>query len=180
VAPDPPGAVIRRLRGKVPLIAVSRSSDPVVIRLNGEGVLGKPFSTRDMTLVVDETSLDPKGQVSVKVTIRANRGDRAPGVRPDPRRPDFAAFNQDRLLEHLELHDAAGRRLNHGLGGQTRGADRQGFYDRYQLTVTPVLADGPAGGPRASKTPIPTELRYYEFVQKETEVTFDFRDIPMP
>ncbi len=150
VAPDPPGAVIRRLRGKVPLLVVTRSSDPVVIRLNGEGVLGKPFSTRNITLVVDETSLAPNGQVSVKVTIRANRGDRAAGVRPDPRRPDFAAFNQNRVSEHLELHDAAGRRLNHGGGAQTRGGDRQGIYDRYQLIVTPVFEDRPAGGPRAS------------------------------
>ena len=181
VAPDPPGSVIRRLRGQVPLIAVTRSSDPVVIRLDVEGVLGKPFSTRDMTLVVDETSLDPgKGRISVKVTIRGNRGVRAAGVRPDPRRPDFAAFNQDRLLEHLGLHDAAGRRLEHGVGEQTRGADRQGFYDRYRSIVTPVLEDGPVGGPAASKPPIPAELRYYEFVQEMMEVPFDFRDIPMP
>ena len=159
VAPDPPGAVIRRLRGKVPLIVVTRSSDPVVIRLNGEGVLGKPFSTRDMTLVVDEASLAPEGQVSVKLTIRGN---------------------QSRVLEHLELHDAAGRRLNHSLGTQTGGGDRQGIYSRYQLNVSPIVEDGPPGGPRASKTPIATELRYYEFVQKETEVSFDFHDIPMP
>jgi hypothetical protein len=27
---------------------------------------------------------------------------------------------------------------------------------------------------------IPSELRYYGFVQKVMEVPFDFRDIPMP
>ena len=38
------------------MIAVARGSDPIVIPLNGEGRLGRPFSTRDMTLVVDEVA----------------------------------------------------------------------------------------------------------------------------
>ena len=59
-----------------------------------------------------------------------------------------------------------------------RGVD-QG-YDRYQLIVSPVSEDGPVGGPGTSKTPIPSELRYYRFVETATEVPFDFRDIPMP
>ena len=33
VAPDPPARVIRRLRGKVPVIAVATGSDPLVIPL---------------------------------------------------------------------------------------------------------------------------------------------------
>ena len=40
-APDPPATVIRRLRGKVPVIAVARGSDPIVIPLKGEGVAGE-------------------------------------------------------------------------------------------------------------------------------------------
>jgi hypothetical protein len=165
----------------VPVIAVARGSDPIVIPLKGEGPPERSFSTRDMTLLVDEVSLAPGAQASVRVTIRVNRGDLATVPRrPDPRRADFAAFDRDRLLEHLELHDATGRRLGHSVGESTRGADGQGFYDRYRLIVSPVFADGPAGGPGTSKTPIPAELRYYGFVQTETEVPFDFRDIPMP
>jgi hypothetical protein len=159
VAPDPPGTVIRRLRGKVPVIAAARGAVPIVIPLKGAGILGKPFPTRDMTLVVDEVSLAPGAPASVQVTIRPNG---------------------DRVLEHLQLHDAAGRRIDYGLGTQMRGGDGKGSYDRYRLIVSPVLEDGPAEGPRTSKTPIPSELRYYGFVQAVTEVPFDFRDIPMP
>jgi hypothetical protein len=180
VAPDPPGTVIRRLRGKVPVIAVTRGSDPIVIPLKAEGFMGKPFSTRDMTLVVDEASLAPGVQASVKVTFRFDRGDLTLGARPEPRRPDFAAFNRDRVPEHLELRDAAGRRLNHILGEQTTGGDVRGFYQRYGLVVSSVVEDGPIDGPRTSKFLIPSELRYYEFVQTVMEVPFDFRDIPMP
>ena len=74
VAPDPPATVIRRLRGKVPVIAVARGSDPIVIPLKGEGVLGRPYSTRDLILVVDEVSLAPGAPAWVKVTVRVNRG----------------------------------------------------------------------------------------------------------
>ncbi len=179
-APDPPATVIRRLRGKVPVIAVAGGSDPIVIPLKGEGVLGKPFSTRDLTLVVDEVSLAPGARAWVKVTVRFNRGDRATFARSDQTPSTFAGYNLGGVLEHLELHDAAGRRLNHTLGEQTRGADGQGFYDRYQLMVSPVSEDGPAGGPGTAKTPIPAELRYYPFVERAMEVPFDFRDVPMP
>jgi hypothetical protein len=180
VAPDPPATVIRRLSGKVPVIAVARGLDPMIIPLKAEHALGKPYSTRDMTLVVNEAVFAPGARPSVKVTIRPNRGDLAPTVRSDPRRPDFTAFNRDQLLEHLQLHDAVGRRLNHTLGEQTRGADGQGFYDRYQLIVAPDLQDGLVNRPGASKVLIPSELRYYAFVQTVTEVPFDFRNIPMP
>jgi hypothetical protein len=180
VAPDPPGTMIRRLRGKVPVVAVTKGSDPIVIPLKGEGVLGKQISTRDMTMVVDEVSLDPGTQVKVKVTFRFGHGNLGTRPRVDPLHPDFTAFNRDRALEHLELYDATGRRINHNSGGQTRGADRQGFYDSYPLIVMPVFEDGPADGPKKSKTPIPSELRYYGFVQTVTEVPFDFHDIPMP
>jgi hypothetical protein len=180
VAPDPPATVIRRLRGKVPVIAVTRGSDPIVIPLKGEGVLGRPYSTRDLTLIIDEVSLAAGAPAWVKVTVRDNRGDRATFARHDPPRSPFGAFNRGGVLEHLELHDAAGRRLNHHLGMQMRGADVEGFYDRYQFIVSPLSENGPGDGPGASKTPIPSELRYYAFDQTVMEIPFDFRDIPMP
>ncbi len=175
-APDPAATLIRRLRGKVPVIAVAKGSDPLIIPLKGEGVLGRPFSTRDLTLVVDETSLAPGGRAWVKVSVRFNRGDRATFARSDQTPPTFAGYNLGGVLEHLELHDADGRRLNHTLGEQMRSVNG----DRYQLIDWPASGDGPAGGPGTAKTPIPAELRYYGFVQRVMEVPFDFRDVPMP
>jgi hypothetical protein len=179
-APDPTATVIRRLRGKVPVIAVTKGVDPLIIPLKGEGVLGRTFSTRDLTLVVDQGSLAPGARAWVKVTVRFNRGDRATFARSDQTPAHFAGYNIGGVLEHLELHDADGRRLNHTLGEQTTGADGQGFYYGYQLMVLPDAEDGPVGGPRNVKTPIPAELRYYGFAQRVMEVPFDFRDVPMP
>jgi hypothetical protein len=179
-APDPPATAIRRLRGKVSVIAVARGSDPIVIPLKGEGVRGRPYSTRDLTLVVDEVSLAPGAPAWVKVTVRDKSGDRATFARHDPPGPPFAGYNRGGVLEHLQLHDADGRRLNHQLGMQMRGADTEGFFDRFQFIVSSRSEDGPGVGPGTSKAPIPSELRYYPFVQTVMEIPFDFRDVPMP
>lgn len=176
VAPDQPARVIRRLRGKVPVIAVATGSDPLVIPLNGEGVLGRPNSTRDLTLVVDEVSLARGAPARVKLRVRVNRGDRATFAMRDQSGAAFGAYNLGGVLGHLELHDAAGRRLNHHLGSQMRGVDG----DRYELIVSQFSEGGPRVDPETSKTPIPAELRYYGFVETVTEIPFDFRDIPMP
>jgi hypothetical protein len=176
MTPDPAATVLRRLRGKVPVIAVAWGSDPMVIPLKGEGVVGRAYSTRDLTLVVDEVALAPWAPAGVKVTVNVNRADRATFARHDPPGPAFYAFNFGGVLEHLALHDAAGRRLNHHLGGQARGI----HGDEYQLIVSPSSEDGPGVGPGTSKNPIPSELRYYRFVQTVTEIPFDFRDIPLP
>jgi hypothetical protein len=61
-----------------------------------------------------------------------------------------------------------------------RGADGQGFYDRYQFIGSPRSAGGPGDGPGTSKAPIPSELRYYGFVETAIEIPFDFRDVPIP
>ena len=74
------------------------------------------------------------------------------------------------------MHDAAGRRLNHRLGLQMRSTDG----DRYQLIASPPAEVGPGAGPGSSKAPIPSELRYYRFVETAMEIPFDFRDVPMP
>ena len=175
-APNPPATAIRRFRGKVPVIAVARGFDPMVIPLNGEGVPGRPYSTRDLTLVVDDVSLAPGAPASVKVTVRANHGNRAAFASHDPPGFPFAAFNIGGVLEHLELHDAAGRRINHRLGSQRRSTDG----DRYELIASPPPRTVAGAAPGASKAPIPSELRYYPFVETAMEIPFDFRDIPMP
>ena len=96
--------------------------------------------------------------------------------RNDPSRLPFAAFNLGGVLEHLELHDAAGRRLNHRLGSQMRSTNGDG----YQLIASPRSENGAGADPGTSKAPIPSELRYYRFVETAMEIPFDFRDIAMP
>jgi hypothetical protein len=172
--PDPPAKVIRRLRGTVPVVALARQLDPLVIPLNGDGPQVRTFQTLDLTLAVDTAGGAGAG---VTVTVRPDRGAVAKGTRAASRPLNFGSGGGagfDRGQQHMELYDAAGRRLDHVLGAQMRGADGLGFYDRYQLTPRP------AGGAGAANAPVATELRYYEFVQEEVDVPFDFRDIPMP
>ena len=178
VAPDPPGASIRRFRGKVPVLVVARSSDPIVIPLAGAGVVGKSVSNRDMRMVVDEVKLDPASAATVQLTFRFN----GPGMnRFNQARPDFTAFDRDRLSDRLGLYDAAGRRIQASIGQTMRGADNGGFYDRYRLIVDPPANNGPANpAAGAANWPSPAELRYYGFVQSAIEIPFDFRDLPMP
>jgi hypothetical protein len=175
-APDPAPTAIRRLRGKVPVVAIARGFDPMVIPLKGEGVLGRPYPTRDLILIVDEVSLAPGAPAWVKVTVRPNHGDRAAFTRYDPPEFPFAAFNIGGVLQHLELHDAAGRRINHRLGLQRRGTDG----DTFQLIASLASEKDPGAQPGNSKSPIPSELRYYPLVETTTEIPFDFRDIAMP
>jgi hypothetical protein len=178
-APDPPPTTIHRLRGRIPVLAVTRQANPIVIPLQKAGA-EKVISSPEMNLVVDEVSLGTGPRSSVRLTIRPNRRDNFAGRGFDPRRPDFAAFSRDRILERLELRDARGRRLHFGTSASTRGADQMGFYDRYQLEVPSRFDDVPAGGAaKTSKAPIPSELRYYGLVQRAMEIPFDFRDIPL-
>ena len=171
--PDPPAKVIRRLRGTVPVVALARQLDPLVIKLNGDGPEVRTFQTRDLTLAVDTAGGAGGG---VTVTVRPDRGAVAKGTKAASRPLNFGSVGvgYDRGQQHMELYDAAGRRLDHVLGAQMRGADGLGFYDRYQLTPRA------AGDPGSAKAPVATDLRYYEFVQQEVDVPFEFRDTPMP
>jgi hypothetical protein len=164
-APDPPPTTIRRLRGWIPVVVVSRQANPIVIPLQDAGA-EKVISIPGMNLIVDEVALGPGTRSSVRVTIRPDRGG------------SLAPADRDPVLAHLEFRDASGRRLHFSTNGMTRGADQKGFYDRYQLVVPPPFGD-PPGGDKAAKTPVPRELRYYGFVRKALEIPFDFRDIPM-
>ena len=85
-AHDPPGKVIRRLRGKVPVIAVTRGSEPIVISSKGGSLGGKSLSTRDLSLFVDDVVIGPGAQASVQVAVAANGDGLAPNPVPDRRR----------------------------------------------------------------------------------------------
>lgn len=180
VAPDPPPASLRRLRGRVPVVVVSRGPTPLVIPLGRDAVLGKPIRTRDVTLSVDSAALTPGAEPSVTVTFRSHRAE----PRPDADPTDFAAFRMDRVLEHVDLRDAEGKRLNYVTGMQMRGADGEGFFDRYTLVVKPAPGNEPArgffGGASSAPAAVPVELRYHDFVQRAFDLPFDLHDIPMP
>lgn len=177
---DPTVKLIRRLKGTIPVIAETKVSNPIVVALQVKSALGKPISTSNMTLVIDDISATIQNRPSVRVTIRPNRDGLAPRTGAAPRRPNAATFNRGDVLQHLELYDAAGKRVNAVLGEQTTGGDSQGRFSRYRLVVAPDNNDGVVNGPAAANLPVPTEFRYYDFVQTATEIPFDFHEVPMP
>ena len=178
-APEPGATVIRRLRGKVAVIAVTRSFEPIVVPLKGDDGVVRSVSSREMTMVVAKVSLAPGAPASLTVTIH-NRDGLASGATPDPDRPNYAAFNRDRLLEHLELYDSAGRRIEpYPEPANTRR--------RRQWILRSLRADGDTSRPGPScsnqknaRNRIPSELRYYPFIQKAIDIPFDFSDVPLP
>ncbi len=175
-APDPPSLRLRRLRGTVPVIAVAWDLEPIVIPLGDPSALGRPYPTRDTVVSVDEFATDPNGRTIVRVTFRFDGGNLARGRRFEPGRADFTSFDRDRILDRIELRDAAGRSIRHGGGGQTRGADGRGFYDSYPITVPPYQDRAMHAGPAR----IPAELRYHGYVQRAISIPFDLQDIPLP
>ncbi len=180
VVPAPAGTVIRRLRGRVPVAVVARSLDPIVVPLQAPGAVGKLFSTRELTLVIDEATLTPPGPIAVKLTIRSKRDAWSGGNRPGTGPTRYTQFDRDQITERVELREPTGQRIKFDLNYQTSGGDSQGFFNTYRLLVTPVLDVDPDGVPTTTRFPVPAELRFSGFVQTTTEIPFDFRDIPLP
>ena len=180
IAPDQKIKHIRRLKGTIPVFAEARASNPIVIPLQGKSAVGKQISTSDVTLLVDDVSTTNENRPAVRVTVRPTRDGRAPRAGSGPRHAPGASFNRGDALQHLALYDATGKLVNTTLGEQTTGGDSQGLFSRYRLVVAPVVEDGGAVERAGANPTVPAELRYYEFVQREIEIPFDFHDIPMP
>jgi hypothetical protein len=180
VAPDSTGKLIRRLRGGIPVIATAKAFNSFVVGLQGKSAVGKQISTRSMTLVVNDVSLADQNRPSVQVSIRPHGNGLAARTGAGPRRPLGATFNGGDIMDHLELRDESGKRVNAILGERGGGTDGQGFFSRYRLVVAPVVEDGGVNRQAAANPPVLAELRYHEFVQREIEIPFDFHDIPMP
>jgi hypothetical protein len=178
--PDPPPEVIRRVRGKVPVVVMAREADPLVIPLNRAGAAPTTVHGRDFDFTVDAAPSVGKTGATVTITARPVNGPAARASRPDARVLNLgSSAGFYRGQQRFELFDAAGRRLKPGLASQQRGADHLGFYDRYQLSVAPPNPGGPAGA--GDRNPaVAAELRFYEFVQKALDIPFDFHDLPMP
>ena len=143
VAPDPPGKLIRRLTGKIPVKVTTRASEPVIVPLARGTPAERQVSTGNMTLGVDEISLEPGNRASVRVVVRPNRDGLAPRAGGAERRTTAVTYNRSDAIEHLELCDAAGKRIHYVLGEQTSSNDGQGFFSRFRLVVAPAIENGP-------------------------------------
>ena len=164
--PEEPGRTMARLRGSVRALVIGRRGDPLSIPLGDAA--GKTFSSGSSTVLVHAVRTAPDGrETTVEFTLDTMGG--GIGAQPifnplDPRlglRPPPAAKGQ------IEFFDADGRLCQQvdlatvGMGFGSGG--------RTTVMVQPPRGTGP-----------PTLARYHAATWTTIEVTFDFRDVPMP
>ena len=155
--PDPASRSIRRLRGAIPLVLRGRRPDALTVPLEGSD--GRTFQGAGVTLKVLKRTNDA-------VTVELRSISPPP---PEDRRnllfdtyPGLLVRSYDEQFEWL---DAAGRSLP--ADGRSSG------YEPGVTRATIRVKPGHNGGP-------PDRLRFQGLVRVETEVSFEFRDIPLP
>ena len=164
--PAEPGQKIARLRGSLRALVVGRRGEPLTIPL--VAAAGKTFSAGSSSVLVHSVRTAPDGrETTVEFTLDTAGG--GAGSQPifnplDPRsglRPPPTARGQ------VEFFDAKGQ-LCHTVDLATTG---MGFGSGGRTTV--MIQPPPGTGP-------PTSARYYAATWAAVDVTFDFRDVPMP
>lgn len=164
--PAEPGQKITRLRGSVRALVVGRRGEPLTIPL--VAAAGKTFSAGSSSVLVHAVRTAADGrETTIEFTLDTAGGGAGsqPILNPlDPRsglRPPPAARGQ------VEFFDAKGQ-LCHTVDLATTG---MGFGSGGRTTV--MIQPPPGTGP-------PTSARYYAATWAAVDVSFDFRDVPMP
>ena len=165
VRPSVAGRSIRKFRGEVPLTVSTRKPSPLVIPLNGAS--GKTFQNDEVSLTIQELKVNPNThQTSIELSLRPTGNPPGGGVEPRgvgqagdvvvPHRPDIQQ-------QQIEIVDSQGRIIP----WYHASFDAEGV--RMTLTMTPH-----------DQAIAPAELRYYGLARANTEVAFEFSEIPMP
>lgn len=159
--PDVPCGRIKVIKGSIPVMVTARKSEPLVIPLDDSK--GKLFRNDEAALVLIDHRPPSSGQpATIKLAVRP-LGDSAEPIELGVGEP--LAYRPDSLQQQLEVLDAEGEPLP--------WFPSNSFYDgeETRLTIT-IRARG--------KTAAPTTLRYHSIHKTSADVTFEFRDIPMP
>jgi hypothetical protein len=159
--PDPSSRSIRRLKGTVPIVMWGRRARALMVPLGGSE--GRTFKGAGVSLKIVKLKTDGPAP-SVELELRAD----PPAPPEDPRYPLFDTYPGlvvQRYDEQFEVLDAAGTRLPFD--------GRSSEFDPAVTRATIHLKPGHRGGP-------PDRLRFHGLVRIETEVGFEFADIPLP
>lgn len=157
---------VRLLRGLIPVTLLTEQK-PLLIVENVLKAPGKSFQTDGITLDVEQVTELPQGALggngkgySIKLSLRDNRQEN----------PHDHSWVQT-LQQRIELQDAKGNKYgtrsyhwNESSPTQVKGA---------QFSFSPDPSANVAVGP-------PHKLIYYVWVKRDHEVTFEFRDLPLP
>ena len=159
--PDSAARSIRRLKGAVPLVMWGRREQVLMVPLVDSE--GRTFRGSGVSLKVLKWTTDGPAP-SLDLELR-NDGPVPPEDRRNPLFDTYPGIVVRRSDEQFELLDAAGRRLPIDY----RSTEVNPTVTRATIRLKP----GRPGGP-------PERLRFHGLVRIETEVRFEFADIPLP
>ncbi len=170
-------ALIKRLRGLIPVRVVELMPEPITVPLAGSQ--GKSFDGPDMTLVLQSAQLNPKALSVIELLIRSKfedldiepnkPTDTQPGAFPPV--PDMSI---PFLMRQFFLLDEKGN----GLPGWGCGIEPKGAREA-KVAFIPGPTP-PAGAGEAPAVNLPATLLYFGIIRTTAEIPFEFRDIPLP
>jgi hypothetical protein len=166
--PSPPAKRIALLRGVVPLIAIGRRPDPVVVELKDAD--GKQFSSGSNVITVHKVDARSSRQPTVEFTLKTAE---PPGD------------------ENMVAYDAKGTRLNIRrptdlMELRLEVVDRQGNGLFWQFTRSPsertqgrmaIVVHGRNGQEVRAEN---LRLRYWDVIAAAADIPFVFKDVPTP
>jgi len=145
--------MIKVLRGVVP-VQILAEEKSVVIADNILSAKGKKATAGDLDFNIEEVKKTATNQYQVKFTVKNAAG-----------RTDFNWMNT--LYQRVELRDAKGAKyLNQG----------SNWHGSTGAAVTMTLNFGIGGG----KIGPPAQFVYQQWITRQHDVQFEFRDIPLP
>jgi hypothetical protein len=154
--PVQPGAVIKKLKGVIPVNVSTRKPNPLTIPL--AGAAGRTFQNEDVAVTVVEVRDQANNRPSsIDLTIRPTNSSTAGAG------PNEVASRPDSHLQQIDVFDAQGRLMPWYQSGFDAEAGR--------LTMAFPNQDP---GVKAA------EVRYYGVIRASAEVPFEFGDLPLP
>jgi hypothetical protein len=159
--PEAPARRLRSLKGTIPVIVATRKADPIVVPLAGSR--GKLFRNDEIALtLLDHRPASANQPATLQVSIQP-LGAAVPSINRGNGEPPWN--RPDTFQQQIEILDDLGRPLP--------WFPSTSFYDgdETRLTLT-VGSRGTAANPRT--------LRYHGLLKANSEVAFEFRDIPIP
>ena len=159
--PESAGEKIRLVRGTIPIRIASRRPDPLEVSLTGDAE--KAAKNEEISVVVIDSKPSKANQASTIEILVTRQGSAARQAMPMENEP--FGFRTDISPQQFEVLDADGNSLQwfptstFFTGEQTR------------MTLTIMNRNGVSQ---------PARIRYHTLVQTDTEVPFEFRNVPMP
>jgi len=159
--PDGPPSRLKKVRGMIPLVVSTRRPGPLEIPLTD--ATNKSFAQNNVRIVVGEVRIGGADQAStIELSIKAGEDS---SHRAEADDDEVAEIRSVASPQQLEVLDAAGRMIP--------WFPSSSFFNGEEAKLTLTLLD------RGVPT-VPVSIRYHGVIRDQTEVPFEFRDLPMP